>query len=145
LVKVDVPSAEQVAKKWVEEAPKRAVYYKENTIGSGSKWESETGKAADTYKAAVQAADIGKRFKGGVKGKGAKFDRKVEDVGATRYGPGIQAAEEDMKTGVSDYLSEIAATDIDERGPRGDPGNWARSQKIGDALHKKRLAKLAAG
>jgi len=141
-----VPSAEDVAKKWAEETPRRSTYYEHNTPPAADRWEAESTAAADTYKSAVQAADIGKRFKGGIKRVGAaKFKRKVEAVGVGRFGPGVSAAQEDMKTGVDPYLAVIAATEIGVRKPRGDPANYDRVEKIGNALHAKRLAVLAAG
>lgn len=144
--KPEVPPAEDVAKKWKEETPRRATYYEKNTPPKAERWESETIAAASTYKSAVTAPDIDRRFTGGVKRAGAaKFKRKVEAVGIARFGPGVEAAEEDMKAGVEPYLAVIAATEIGARKPRGDPANYDRVKKIGDALHAKRLAMLAAG
>ena len=144
--KATVKEKSKVVKKWVEETPRRSTYYAEETPLAASKWQSETVGAESTFKLAVAAADIGKRFSGGVKRVGSeKFARKVVDVGVGRYGPGVTAAEEDYSKGVEWVLSAIAAVEIPSRKPRGDPGNWARSQKIGDDLHKKRLSRLAAG
>jgi hypothetical protein len=145
MVKLTVMAPTEAATKWSEEAPKRQVYYEKETIGKGSVMEANARAAASTYKAAVSAADIDKRFSGGLKGSGAKFDRKVKDVGVSRFGPGITAAKPDYETKVGPYLAEIAATDVPARKPRGDPGNWDRSRKIGEALNKKRLALAAAG
>lgn len=140
-----VPSAEDVAKKWGEETPRRSTYYEKNAPLAADRWEANASAAAKTFKAAVQATDIDKRFKGGIKKAGAaKFKRKVVDVGVARFGPGVTAAIEDMKDGVDPYLAVIAATEISERKPRGDPANYKRVEEIGDALHKKRLAMLAA-
>jgi len=145
LPKPSVPPADEVAKKWKDETPRRASYYEKNTPPAAAAWEANASAAAPTYKSAVQATDIDKRFKGGIKKAGAgKFQRKVTSVGVARFGPGVEAAEGDMKTGVEPFLSVIAATEISERKPRGDPSNYARVKEIGDALHKKRLALLAA-
>ena len=144
--KVTVKDKTKVVKKWVEETPRRSTYYAEETPLAAAKWESETTAAAPNYKTAVAAADIGKRFSGGVKRVGAeKFARKVKDVGADRYGPGVTAAKEDYSKGVEWVLSAIAEVEVPARKPRGDPGNWNRSMKIGTELHKKRLSRLAAG
>jgi hypothetical protein len=144
--KPEVPSSADVAKKWAEVTPGRATYYELNTKGKGSKWEPNTIAAASNYKNAVQSADIAKRFAGGAKRVGgAKYDRKVSSVGVSRFGPGVTAAQADMDTGVAPYLSEIAATEIPARKPRGDEGNWTRSKNIGVALNKKRLSLMAAG
>jgi len=145
MVKPIVKPLEDVVSKWVEEAPKRSPYYEKYTPAAADRWE-ERAKAADkTYKSAVTAPGIEKRFRGGIARVGAaKFRRKVTAVGVPRYGPGIEAARDDYKVGVDPFLAEIAATDIPVRKPRGDPANWERSKKIGLALHKKRLAILAA-
>jgi hypothetical protein len=141
-----VPPAEDVAKKWGDETPRRSTYYEKATPAAADRWATEAAAASENFKAAVQAADIGRKFAGGIKRVGAaKFKRKVEAVGIARFGPGVSAAVEDMKTGVDPYLAVIGATEIGARKPRGDPGNYDRVKKIGDALHAKRLAVLAAG
>jgi len=141
-----VPGGAETAKKWADQTPARAAYYEANTVGSGSHWEAETAAAAATFKQAIQAADIDKRFKGGVKrAGGAKFDRKVREVGVGRFGPGVAAAESDMASGIEPFLAVLSATEIKARGPRGDPGNYDIVKQVGDPLHKKRLALLAAG
>jgi len=144
--KPSVPSAEESAKKWGDETPKRSGYYEKNASKAGAAWESGASGAAKAFKGAVQATDIDKRFQGGIKKAGAgKYERKVKDVGVARFGPGVSAAVGDMQSGVAPYLAEIGNTEIPERGPRGDAGNYKRVENIGNALHKKRIASLAAG
>lgn len=141
-----VPTADVIAKKWAEEGPRRQPYYEANTPLAGDRWQTNTVAAAETFKAAVGATDIAKRFAGGAKKAGsAKFVRKVTSVGVSRFGPGITAAQEDMKTGIDPYLPVMAATELGARKPRGDSANYDRVKKIGDPLHAKRLALLAAG
>jgi len=143
--KMIVPSSDEVSKKWGEVTPGRAGYYEAKTPAAGPIWESNTIAAKSTFKTAVSAAGIENRFAGGVKRAGAaKFSRKVTAVGVGRFGPGISAAVEDMKSGVEPFLSVLAAIEIPDRGPRGDAGNYAIVQKVGDPLHKKRLALLGA-
>jgi len=146
MVKMEIPSATDIAAKWAEEGSKRSPYYEKNAVGKGSKMETNAAGASATYKSAVTAADIEKRFKGGLKGSGGKYDRKVKDVGVGRFGPGITAAKADMETGMGPVVSDLQAIDIDVRKPRGDPGNLTgRSNKVATELNKKRLARLAAG
>jgi len=144
-VKVTVPSAEDTARKWGEETPRRSTYYEKNTPGAAATWEANTKAAAANFKAAVQATNIDLLFKGGVTKAGAgKFARKVVAL-AGRFGPGVSAAVSDMQTNVAPFLAEIATVDLKERKPRGDPSNYDRVKAIGDKLHSKRLALLAAG
>jgi hypothetical protein len=145
LVKVEVPTAADVAEKWAKETPGRQPYYEKNTIGQGAKMEKNAIAAESTFKLAVQASDIGKRFSGGLKGSSGKFDRKVKDVGVGRFGPGVEAAKPDMESGIAPALAVIAATEIPARKPRGDDSNYKRSKDLGDAGHKARLARMAAG
>ena len=143
MVKLKVPSPSDVAKKFVEVTPERAKYYEAGAKGKGSVWESATIAAAKNFKQAVSSPDIDKRFMGGVKGKSSKYDRKIETVGVSRFGPGVQAAESDYLEGIKDYLEELGRIDVPERGPRGSSTNYDIVRKIGEALNKKRLAKLA--
>jgi hypothetical protein len=143
--KITVPTADAVAKKWGEETPKRATYYETNTPLAGDKWAANARAAAPNYKAAVQATNIDALFKGGISKAGAgKFARKVVAL-ASRYGPGVSAAIPDMQTNVAPYLAELASIDLKDRKPRGDASNYDRVKQIGDRLHAKRLALLAAG
>ena len=143
--KLRVKSLDKVVKKWVEEAPKRAVYYEAETPTAAEVWEKNAVAAAAIYKAAVQATDIDKRFAGGIRRVGAaKFKRKVTSVGVARYGPGIEAAKEDYEKGFAPFLEVLAKIEVPERKPRGSPENIKRVEAIAKALHEERLRRLAA-
>jgi len=143
--RITVKSAAEIAKKWAEVTPGRASYYEAEAPAAAAEWEANTIAAGGTYKAGISVAGIEKRFVGGVKRAGAeKFGRKVRDVGVARYAPGVAAAQADMAKGVADYVSVLEGLEIPDRGPRGSPANYAIVQKVGEALHKKRLAVLAA-
>lgn len=143
---IKVKSAEEVAKKWGEVTPQRAGYYEAGAVGAGSDWEANTVLSASAYRQAVTAPNIEQMFKGGVKkAGGAKYDRKVKDVGVARFGQGVQASIDDMKAGIEPMLSTIAGLTLSPRQPRGSAGNYQRVQEVGTALHKKRLALRATG
>ena len=143
--RISVKSAADIADKWAAVTPARASYYESQAPAAAAEWEANTIAAGGTYTAGIAVAGIGKRFVGGVKRAGAeKFGRKVRDVGVARYGPGVAAAKADMAKGVADYVSVLEGMEIPDRGPRGSPGNYAIVEKVGTALHKKRLAVLAA-
>jgi len=145
MVKLILPTLDKIVRKWVEEAPKRATYYQAEATVAGDEWERGAIAAAGTYKAAVSVPIIDKLFSGGIKRVGGKkYERKVRDVGVARFGPGITAAEEDYRSGFDPFLAELARIDIPERKPRGDPANYDIVRKIGEPLHKKRLALRAA-
>ena len=143
--KITVKSAAEVAQKWADVTPGKASYYEVEAPAAAEEWERATAAAGAVYKAGIAVAGIEKRFVGGVKRAGAaKFRRKVTDVGVSRYGPGVGAAKADMEAGFAPYRDVLDGMDIPDRGPRGSPGNYAIVEKVGTALHKKRLAVLAA-
>jgi len=143
--RITVKSAAEIANKWAEVTPARAGYYESEAPAAGAEWEANTVAAGGTYKAGISVAGIEKRFVGGVKRAGAaKFARKVKDVGVARYAPGVAAAKADMASGIADYVAVLDGLEIPDRGPRGSVANYAIVQKVGEALHKKRLAVLAA-
>lgn len=143
--KITVKSAADVAQKWADVTPGKSSYYEAEAPAAAADWERNTIAAGGTYKAGISVAGIEKRFVGGVRRAGAdKFQRKVESVGVSRYGPGVSAAKGDMESGFAPYRDVLDGLDIPDRGPRGSPGNYAIVEKVGSELHKKRLAVLAA-
>jgi hypothetical protein len=142
--KLVVKTAAEIAKKWGDVTPGKSTYYEAETPKASATWEANTKLAKGTYKAAVADVKISDRFEGGVKGKAAKFARKVTDVGIARFGPGVSAAVGDMETGFTPYQGILATIEVPDRGPRGAVTNYDIVKKIGDPLHAKRLAVLGA-
>jgi len=142
--KIVLAPVDDIARKWGDVTPGRAVYYESGVRNPKKDWELETVAAAATYKSAVQNPAIDKLFTGGVKRAGkAKWQRKAVDVGVSRFGPGVSAAVEDYKRGFAPYAEEMAKIEIPPKKPRGSSENLKRVEAIMDALHKKRLALMA--
>jgi len=143
--RISVKSAAEIAEKWAAETPGRAPYYAAEAPAAAQTWEDNTVAAGGTYKAGISVAGIQDRFVGGVRRAGAaKFARKVKDVGVERYSTGVAAAKADMAKGIADYVAVLEGLEIPDRGPRGSAANYGIVKVVGDALHKKRLAVLAA-
>ncbi len=146
MAKAKIRGIDDITAKFIEVTPGRAPFYESGVRDPLEDWEAQTVAAAAAFKAAVSAADIGKRFAGGARRAGtSKWQRKAIDVGVDRFGPGVLAAEADFKAGFDPFHSVITATEIPDRKPRGDPANYDRVKKIGEALFKKRLALIGAG
>ena len=146
MAKVKIKPLTAIADKWAEVTPGRASYYEAGVRDPLEDWEEATVAAQAAYKAAVSAADIGKRHSGGVKRAGtAKWQRKAIDLGVGRFGPGVMAAKDDYNDGFAPYQAVLAATDMPARKPRGDPANNERTKVLNTALFKKRLAMVGAG
>jgi len=106
-------------------------------------WEEQATKAGDTWADGVTKAAAEKRYERGVRGKQAKWQKRAVQVGPGRFTEGVRIAEEDYSTGFADYHAEIERIELPVRRPRGDPANLERVRVMMDALHKKRIAKLA--
>lgn len=145
MTRISVKSAEKSADKFVAGATARASEYASEAVAAGPEWEAGTTGAGAVYLAGIQVAGIEKRYVGGAKRAGAaKYSRKVKDVGVGRYAPGVSAGKADYKSGVEPFLAELDGFDPGDRGPRGSSANYMLSQKVGEKLHAKRLALLAA-
>ncbi|MGB9672437.1 MAG: hypothetical protein ACPLZY_04750 [Candidatus Norongarragalinales archaeon] len=144
--KLVVKPVDKIAKKWVDVTPGRAAYYEAGVKAPLKNWEENTVAQAAAYKGAVTAPNIDKMFTGGVKKAGfAKWQRKATEVGASRFGPGVQAAAPDYQAGFAPYAETLATVEVPARGPRGADINFEKVKKIGQELMKKRLALRAAG
>jgi len=140
---VDIKPLADIAKKWSDVTPGRASFYEAGALGAGAKWSANAAAAEANQAAGVNAAIARKAYAAGIRGAGAeKYTRKIRDVGVARFGPGAAAARTDFESGFAKAHGIIAGLALRARGPKGDPGNYARSQAVGDALHK---AKLTGG
>ncbi len=142
----DVKSAAEIAAKWARVTPQRSADYEAGASTAGAKQNANAIAAAKNYQAAVTSGNIDKMFAGGLRKAGAdKYNRKVKDVGVSRFGPGVSAALSDMASGMAPMVETIAAVTPPARAPRGDAANQQRSIVYQVALNKKRLALRAAG
>lgn len=142
----DIKSAADIAAKWVRVTPQRQADYEAGAVNAGAKQNANAIAAVKAFTGAVTSGNIGNLFVGGLKKAGAdKYNRKVKDVGVQRFGPGVQAAQGDMASGMAPMVETIAAVTPPARAPRGDISNRARSEVYQVALNKKRLALRAAG
>ena len=129
--------------KWTERARSAAAEFAVNAEAAAESWATGAVNAADTFHAAITAANIKERFRRGVRAAGAaKFARKIRDVGADRFAPGVDAAIQDYRVGAEPYYGVLASLSLSQRKPRGDPANYRRVEEVGKALNAKRLAML---
>jgi hypothetical protein len=141
-----VKALADVSKKWAEVTPGRSAYYEAGAGVAGADWERGASNAKGAFKAAVSAGNIDQMYAGGVKRAGAsKYERKVKEVGVSRFGPGVAAAEPDYADGVGPMLDTLSGITLPARAPRGSAANLQRVGVIATALNKKRLSLRAAG
>lgn len=129
-----------MAGKWARKASASSQDYSEGIANPRVGWAQATQAAAANQAAGIQAAIAGKRFEKGVAKAGdAKWARKAEAVGASRFSQGVQAAAGDYATGVAPYLQVIESTQLPPRAPKGDPRNLTRVAVLAAALRAKKV------
>ncbi len=136
---IKVKDTAAVAKKFVTRAGAAAGDYKDGVANAGGDWEAATLAAEDNYGAATQQAIVDKRFGKGVRGSGAKMQKNAVALGAVRYGPGVQNAQDAYAQGVGPYLDVLKGITLPPPGVRGSVANQQRSAVVQTELNKKRL------
>lgn len=140
------PSPNIASEKWASRAAASSAEFAQNASSAASEWESNAIAAASNYKAAVTAGNIEQRFAGGIRRSGAaRYADRVQSVGATRYSQGVSEGQGQYAARVTPFYQVIASTQLPARKPRGDAANLQRVAVLADALHKARLAAVAAG
>ena len=133
---VEVKPLEDVVSKWKGRAAVSGPEYSKG-VGRAKDWQGKTLAAEEAYKTGVATASAEGRFGKGVgQVSTEEWRRKAQTVGPRRWSEGVGAAESDFRSGIGKVLSTIAATDVPERGPSGDPKNYERVRAVGEALHK---------
>lgn len=141
-----VKPLDRSAEKWSRNASGAAAEYAANAEAAAQSWQSNTAAAAQNFHQAVSAGGVLERFRRGVQRAGAeKYGRKIRDLGAARYGPGVAAASGDWQAGFEPFANTLAALTLPARQPRGSPGNIQRVAAVATALNARRLALLGGG
>ncbi len=143
---VAIKSVSDIAAKWARVTPGRSADYEAGVRAPRASWSAQAAAAESAFQAGVQAAVGRKAYSGGVRRAGdEKWSRKALQVGVSRYGPGVGAAQPDFQAGFEPFASTIAGTSIPARKAKGDPSNIDRVRVLADALHKRKLAMTAGG
>lgn len=131
---------QRAAAKWARRAGSASAEYTEGVTSTQADWAAIATAAQPAYVAGVQAAASAGMYAKGVNRAGtAKWRKNAVEKGPTRYSQGVAVAEPDYAAGAGPYLEAIGRLDLMPRGVTGSAGNYARVQKIGDALHALRM------
>jgi hypothetical protein len=137
----NIRSMDEIAAKYARVTPGRSTDYANGVKSPKKDWKTETINAKDAYAQGVQESIGRGAFEKGVNKAGtAKWQQKAVDLGTTRWGAGVTAAQGDYNTGFAPYQAVIAGLVLPPAGPKGDPRNFDRVVKIGTALHAKKIA-----
>ncbi len=130
------------AKKYVARAQVATDDYKAGIQNPHAPQAEAAIAANDSWKAGLQSAFTRDAFVRGLEAAGtAKWQRKSLGPGATRYAPGVAAAEADYARGFEPIAAAISAVDLPPRFPRGDPRNNARVLAVDAAARAAKVGK----
>ncbi len=139
---VNVKSIGAAAAKWAARAGVAVNDYLNGVAGSTKDQAGLAAAAQSQWAAAVAAAANAGTFAAGLNRAGtAGWKSGVASKGATRYAPGVTAAGPKYTARFGPFLNVIAALDLGQRFPRGDPRNQNRSTIVQVALNKARMGK----
>lgn len=133
-----VKATSDAAAKFVSRAAAAAPDYGKAVGTAGQHWLDQTTAADGNWAAGVNAAATAGRFKSGVVKKGStKYQTNASTLGAQRYGPGVQNAQNAYAAGVDPYLQLLKGLNLPARGPKGQ--NAARANAVAVELRKKKV------
>lgn len=132
-----VPTASEVAKKWVKRAENAG-----DDLVAGAKaatWKAEAVAGEDNFKKAMQDVISKERRKKGIEKVSDEEWRGGIEKNKDRYGQGVKNSESKMESGMEPVLNDIKAelANLPKRGPKGSAANFDRSKQLGMKLHDK--------
>lgn len=135
---IKVPPIGTVTSLWQTRSVAAVNEYRTGVQGAGQTWQSAVDDAQDEWSNGVNQAAANNAFSRGVQGKASVYVDKAVNIGATRFGPGVQGATNAYSAGMGKVLGEIAQIDLPPRNVAG--SNSARSTAVSDRLHQAKLA-----
>lgn len=134
---IPTKAAAQVVEKYIARAAVAQPEYIAGIEGAGTTYETNAIAANASYVAAVNAAGAAGRYPTGIREKGARKWR-VNSLakGPGRFVEGVRLGSGEFSTQVAKVLTTIQGVTIPPRGPTGSPGNYQRTQPIGEALRR---------
>lgn len=138
-----IRSIEQIAKKFATVTPGRSEDYRIGVENPRTDWATATANAENAYQDGVQKAITQKRFGKGVKAAGtASWQHGAITKGVSRWGPGVQLAQDKYARNFAPYRDVIERTQLPPRFARRDPRNLDRVKAIVGALSAAKEARL---
>jgi len=135
---VKTKGVDKTLEKWKRKVSQAAPDYRDGVENPRRDWASETKAAEARYKEGVIKAANEGRFGRGVAQAGTeKWKKGATTKGVERWAPGVAAAEDEYRSGMSKVLEAIESATLPPRYPAGDPRNLERVRAINMAVHNK--------
>jgi hypothetical protein len=140
-----IKNMQTIADKWAVVAGRSGDAYQQGIEAPRKDWKAGALAANSNYEAGVQAAVNRKSFKTGVEKSSTQIWRDgAINKGVSRYGAGVVLGRDKYEKGFAPYASIIAATNLPDRKPKGDPANIQRVSIMAKALHDAKLRIIGA-
>lgn len=131
---------DQISAKWSRVSQQSQQSYEDGVRAPRRSWAAETAKAEGNFEKGIQAAIARKSFGKGVRRAGDdKWQKNTLEKGPQRWSQGISLSQDAYEQGFAPYAQVIQATNLPERGPKGDPKNIQRVAIMAKNLHDKKL------
>ena len=122
--------------RWVKRASIATEDYRQGVQAPRRNWKEATLAAREAWRQGVQQAISQGRWERRVSAtRNEDWEEKAATLGADRYAPGVQAAQDIYAARVTPYLQAIERLTLPPRGPKGDPRNLERVRLIAQTLH----------
>lgn len=139
-----VPTASEVAKKWV----KRAEIAGDDLVAGAKSatWKAEAVAGEGNFKTAMQEVISKERRKKGIERSSDDVWRGGIEKNKDRFGEGVRQSENEMAQGMEPVLNDIKAElpNLPKRGTKGSAVNFERSKSLGMKLHEKAEARKSS-
>lgn len=135
-----MPPLRQSNNKWSRNAANAQQDYVAGVQNPRAQWDTATAAAASNYTAGVQKAISNNSFAKGVKAKGHDgWQQATLAKGPNRFAEGVRTGQAAYDAGFAPYAAVIQQTNLQPRGPKGSPQNYARSQQMGAAMNAAKI------
>lgn len=137
----EIKSMDRIGSKWKTVAGRSSDTYSEGVKNPRKSWKKATQAANSNWEQGTQQAISRKSFKAGVdKSSDETWQDGAINKGVSRYSAGVELGQANYEKGFAPFAQVIAATNLPERKPKGDPANITRVSVMAKALHDKKLS-----
>lgn len=135
---IKVPPIGTVTSLWQTRSVAASPQYKEGVGQAGQAWQTGVDNGEDNWSSGVAQAAGAHSYRTGVANKAGLYVDKATNIGAARYGQGVQGATNAYQTGMGKVLAVISGITLPPRMATG--SNQGRSAAVADMLHQAKLS-----
>jgi len=139
MARVSVPNASEVAEDWSQGASGAGSDFVEAALNASDDWLSaaSSDQAQSNYETAMQDPNVLQRRQDNTDDSArSRYESSVEAFGQQRYQSGVNNAQQEFQTAISEVLSAIDGLQIPDRGRPLSQANQDRALQVQRALNE---------